>query len=71
MNGLAKVLMITLLSVCAGCATCREHPVACSVAAGIVVTSVAISLDARHGHDRQSLRTTEPTNCTVNPGSCE
>lgn len=62
----SPILAFCLLS---GCATCREHPLACSVAAAVVVGSVAATLNA---HERESapptLRTTLPVNCQK--GSC-
>jgi hypothetical protein len=43
--------MKTLLLGClllSGCATCREHPVACTVAGVIVAGSLAASFEHRH-----------------------
>jgi hypothetical protein len=39
-------LPLALLLLCAGCATCREHPVACA----IVVTTVAAGAVAATSH---------------------
>ena len=45
-----------------GCATCERHPMACGVAAGIVVTSIAISVS--HHHDTTTSRNHAQIPCT-------
>lgn len=48
-----KILTLVLLTALAGCQTCEQHPVVCSVAVGVVVTSIALS--ARHSsHSSQA-----------------
>lgn len=69
-EALTKVLPILALSLLSACATCREHPVACSVVAGVVITSVAISAGGAH-HAGQPMRTTQPVTCASNPASCQ
>jgi hypothetical protein len=46
-------LVLALLTVLAltGCATCREHPAVCTVAA-LVVTSAIVASTQGHHHDR-------------------
>jgi len=41
------VILSTLLG---GCATCREHPVACSMIGALVVGSVAATIASQHEH---------------------
>jgi hypothetical protein len=43
MNAL-RILVVGVTLLAAGCATCERHPVACSVAAGVIITSVALSV---------------------------
>jgi len=43
-------LTASLVSLLAGCATCREYPTACKAVVGAVVIGTAISLD----HHRRS-----------------
>jgi hypothetical protein len=43
------LILVIVLFVATGCATCREHPVLCSVGGAIVVGSVAASFE----HNRQ------------------
>lgn len=40
----SKPALFALLAL-GGCATCREHPVGCMVASGIIATGIAISLN--------------------------
>lgn len=63
MLGLVAVLSIS------GCATCRDHPVACSVAGALVFGSVAIAV-ANHNPDsgrdpiRERMSPCEPQGIT-------
>lgn len=41
------VILSTLLG---GCATCREHPVACTMIGTLVVGSVAATIASQHEH---------------------
>lgn len=43
-------IVAACLAVLAGCATCREHPVACEVG-GFVLVGVATGFAAAHGHN--------------------
>lgn len=47
------VLVCALLAL-AGCATCRNHPVACGIAGAVVVGSIAASV--QHSHDITEAR---------------
>ena len=47
-----RIALVLLLSSLTGCATCRDHPVMCSVAASIVVSSVVTTV-ALHRAQRQ------------------
>jgi hypothetical protein len=65
-----SIVILAALALSA-CATCRDHPVACTVAGAIVVGSVAASV-AQHDHDRAQtphMSTTLPVTCT-NGGTC-
>lgn len=56
-----------------GCATCRNHPVACTLAGAIIVGSVAATVAANSGgHDPTPphISTTQPVNCG-NGGACQ
>lgn len=46
------VLMSTLLG---GCATCREHPLACSMVGALVVGSVAATIASQHEHTSSTV----------------
>jgi hypothetical protein len=53
--------MKTLLAIVAalavsGCATCRDHPVACAVVGAVVIGSIAASIDHDGGPSRQASR---------------
>lgn len=51
-----KHLSILILALIAtGCMTCREHPVACSIGAALLVGSAAATLEHHHDqmHERQ------------------
>lgn len=56
--------VLVLISTLAGCATCREHPVACTVAGAIVVGSVAASV--QH-HDQAAQVQVNPVPRPVHP----
>lgn len=43
-----KLALIAIALLLAGCATCRDHPVACGLGAAIAVGAVVIAAD--HGH---------------------
>jgi hypothetical protein len=43
-----KAFLIAALLLLGGCATCREHPVACTVAGAIVAGSVAATIEQHH-----------------------
>lgn len=51
-------LLTSLIAVCAlasGCATCGNHPVACSVAGALVVGSVAATIAANQSGGNQGV----------------
>lgn len=51
-----KTLIALIVSISlTGCMTCREHPLACSIAGAIVVGSVAATV-AANSSDRNSIR---------------
>lgn len=50
-----KAITLLIIAALGGCATCRTHPVACTVAVGVVATSVALS--AGHHRDEAAQRT--------------
>lgn len=64
-----RTLLCFLCLSLSGCATCREHPAVCSVAAAVVVGSVVATLDA---HERASPPTAQRTilPVTCNKGEC-
>lgn len=49
-----KTYILFLAIALNGCATCREHPVMCSVVTAIAVGSVAATV--QHHHDQQQSR---------------
>jgi hypothetical protein len=65
-----SALVVVLLS---ACATCERHPVACGVVAGVVATSIALSVDHDHHGQHNShaplTSNTQPVNC--NTGECQ
>lgn len=70
MNILRAALLAAVLAL-VGCATCREHPVACGIASAIVVGSIAAA--AEHHHDQHVFLTREAdpglrTHCPGTPG---
>lgn len=50
----AMVAFACVLMVLGGCATCRDHPVACTVAGTIIVGSIATVAYNYSQHDRRS-----------------
>lgn len=48
---MCKFLVFLAVLSLSGCAVCEQHPIACGVAGGVLVTSVALSL---HHDDRAS-----------------
>lgn len=63
MTTTSKYLTLIALSLLAGCATCREHPVTCAVVTGIVAGSIALTVDHRR-HD-------EPIRLQQREGLCD
>lgn len=59
------ILIMTLMLTISGCATCERHPVACTAAVAVVVTSIALSVD--HGH---SSRPAPHTSSDIQPITC-
>jgi hypothetical protein len=59
-----KNLILVLSLALSACATCREHPVACTVAVTIIAGSIAASV-AHHEHSAAPPRvaTTQPVSC--------
>jgi len=49
-----KILMLALCLTVTGCATCREHPIACTAATAFVAGSIALAA-ADHHRDRNDL----------------
>lgn len=43
-----RTIVVGLMTVLSGCATCQQHPVACSVAGAVVVGSLAASSSSTH-----------------------
>lgn len=41
---------LVLLATLSGCATCREHPIACTMIGTLVVGSVAATIASQHEH---------------------
>jgi hypothetical protein len=66
-------LFIWLVLLVGGCATCREHPLVCTVAGAIVVGSVAATIEANSGHDGRDRNREHitPPNCAASPASCQ
>ena len=54
MTSVAKYSSAFLLALLAGCATCREHPVACSTAVAVIAGSVALAVHRERG-ERQAI----------------
>lgn len=46
---------LVLLSTLSGCATCREHPLACSMVGALVVGSVAATIASQHEHTSSAV----------------
>ena len=55
-----------------GCATCRNHPVVCTVAGAVIVGSVAATVAAHsdHEHTPPHMRNVSPPNCG-NGAACQ
>jgi len=49
MKALKSLLLAAVLLV-SGCATCQQHPVACTVAGAIVTGSVVATIEQHHDH---------------------
>lgn len=64
---LAALLIAALCMAFGGCATCRTHPVACSVAGAFVVGSIAATA-AAHNHHALETGCGAPGNAVI--GSC-
>jgi hypothetical protein len=59
-----SLLCCALLSLF-GCATCREHPLACVAAGGIVLGGVTVAVSRHSAHVQiGGQRTTQPVNCS-------
>lgn len=52
MNTIKAFTLSAILATVSGCATCEHHPVACTAAAVVIGTSIALS--ARHTNDPPS-----------------
>lgn len=63
-----RILSALCLIALTGCATCREHPVACWVATGVIAGTIVAS----GSHRTQALQPIGPgPGCTKQPdGSC-
>lgn len=47
------ILTLSILLLTGGCATCRNHPIACTVAATVVAGSIAATAYHYSEHDRR------------------
>lgn len=47
------ILLAAALAV-SGCATCHEHPVWCAIGGGVIVGSIAATIEANRGDRHQS-----------------
>jgi hypothetical protein len=54
-----KTSLLGALLALSGCATCAQHPIACSIATAVVVGSIAASM--QHHHDQQNQATYQRT----------
>jgi hypothetical protein len=65
--------LIAVSFIANGCATCQQHPVACTIAGTIIVGSIAASvehhLDQRHDRN-EAMRRIDTCNGTAVVGSC-
>lgn len=51
---MSKLLTVLAFASLAGCATCRDHPVACAVVGAVIIGGAVAALDTRHSdRDRQ------------------
>jgi uncharacterized protein YceK len=48
-----KTALLIVALMLSGCATCERHPVYCSAAAGVVATSIALSVNHDTGDHAQ------------------
>lgn len=66
-------LAAALLLALGGCATCRQHPVACGIAGAVIVGSIAASVQHHHDqqHDSRTMSNTQPVNCAATPSLCQ
>lgn len=59
------LIACALVLALSGCATCRDHPVACSVGGAIIAGSIAASILANDHHHRD---VTAPHRIACDPG---
>jgi hypothetical protein len=63
-----KYLTLCALLALAGCATCREHPVACAVGSALIVGSIAATIELRKdSHDPAAPHGCENSACLHGP----
>lgn len=67
------ILAVSLAGLMGGCATCREHPVACSIGSAVIVGSIAATVAANSGHNHDDHTASaslcgKPGNAVI--GSC-
>lgn len=48
------ILAVSLAGLLGGCAMCHEHKVACAISGGLIVGSIAATIEATKGDHRQS-----------------
>lgn len=53
---MVRPALILITAVLAGCATCERHPIACSAVAGVVATSVALSISTARAENNAYRR---------------
>lgn len=53
MKLLTSLVILSTLS--SGCATCREHPVACTMIGTLVVGSIAATIASQHEHTSSTV----------------
>jgi hypothetical protein len=66
----AKILALAALIALGGCATCQQHPVACTIVGAVVVGSVVATIEANEHHRASPTSNTQPLNCSINPAAC-
>lgn len=64
-----RVTAIVFTMLLAGCATCAQHPVACSIGGALIVGSVAASIELRHDH-RHSQGVPQINHRPCSAGAC-